>query len=212
VTNRPIRLIIWGPGQVGGAVARAAFRREDLEVVGARVYSAAKDGWDLGELLATSPIGVRATTSTEALLSLEADCVVFTPSPVASPQELEDDVVRLLASGKNVVTTAPVNDATLRSSRLHSACVDGGVSLHTTGLHPTFMIERLSMTLARAFSRVEHVRTVQAIDFSVVLSKIVLGKIGEPKDVANAVLFLASPAASLITGTTLMVDGGWTAV
>jgi NAD(P)-dependent dehydrogenase (short-subunit alcohol dehydrogenase family) len=45
-----------------------------------------------------------------------------------------------------------------------------------------------------------------------VLSKIMLGKIGEPKDVANAVLFLASPAAALITGTTLMVDGGWTAV
>jgi NAD(P)-dependent dehydrogenase (short-subunit alcohol dehydrogenase family) len=45
-----------------------------------------------------------------------------------------------------------------------------------------------------------------------VLSKILLGRIGEPKDVANAVLFLASQAASLITGTTLMVDGGWTAV
>ena len=45
-----------------------------------------------------------------------------------------------------------------------------------------------------------------------VLSKIKLGRIGEPKDVANAVLFLASPAASLITGTTLLVDGGWTAV
>jgi NAD(P)-dependent dehydrogenase (short-subunit alcohol dehydrogenase family) len=44
-----------------------------------------------------------------------------------------------------------------------------------------------------------------------VLSKIVLGRVGIPKDVANAVLFLASPAASLITGTTLMVDGGWTA-
>ena len=44
-----------------------------------------------------------------------------------------------------------------------------------------------------------------------VLSKIALGRIGEPKDVANAVLFLASPAASLITGTTLLIDGGWTA-
>lgn len=44
-----------------------------------------------------------------------------------------------------------------------------------------------------------------------VLSKIVLGRVGIPKDVANAVLFLASPAASLITGTTLMIDGGWTA-
>lgn len=43
-----------------------------------------------------------------------------------------------------------------------------------------------------------------------VLSKIILGRIGEPKDVANAVLFLASPAASLITGATLLVDGGWT--
>jgi NAD(P)-dependent dehydrogenase (short-subunit alcohol dehydrogenase family) len=44
-----------------------------------------------------------------------------------------------------------------------------------------------------------------------VLSKIALGRIGDPKDVANAVLFLASPAAALITGTTLMIDGGWTA-
>lgn len=44
-----------------------------------------------------------------------------------------------------------------------------------------------------------------------VLSKIVLGRVGIPKDVASAVLFLASPAASLITGTTLMIDGGWTA-
>ncbi|MDP9042656.1 MAG: SDR family oxidoreductase, partial [Bacteroidota bacterium] len=44
-----------------------------------------------------------------------------------------------------------------------------------------------------------------------VLSKIALGRIGDPKDVANAVLFPASPAAALITGTTLMIDGGWTA-
>ncbi len=45
-----------------------------------------------------------------------------------------------------------------------------------------------------------------------VLSKIALGRIGEPREVSNAVLFLASQAASLITGTTLMVDGGWTAM
>lgn len=44
-----------------------------------------------------------------------------------------------------------------------------------------------------------------------VLSKIVLGRVGEPADVAGAVVFLASSAASMITGTTLMIDGGWTA-
>jgi NAD(P)-dependent dehydrogenase (short-subunit alcohol dehydrogenase family) len=38
-----------------------------------------------------------------------------------------------------------------------------------------------------------------------------LHRVGEPMDVAGAVVFLASPAAALVTGTTLMVDGGWTA-
>jgi NAD(P)-dependent dehydrogenase (short-subunit alcohol dehydrogenase family) len=38
-----------------------------------------------------------------------------------------------------------------------------------------------------------------------------LHRIGEPVDVTGAVVFLASPAASLITGHTLLIDGGWTA-
>ena len=38
-----------------------------------------------------------------------------------------------------------------------------------------------------------------------------LHRIGVPMDVAGAVIFLASPAASLITGHTLLIDGGWTA-
>jgi len=38
-----------------------------------------------------------------------------------------------------------------------------------------------------------------------------LHRIGEPVEVAGAVVFLASPAASLITGETILIDGGWTA-
>ncbi len=38
-----------------------------------------------------------------------------------------------------------------------------------------------------------------------------LHRIGEPMEVAGAVVFLASPAASLITGHTMLIDGGWTA-
>jgi NAD(P)-dependent dehydrogenase (short-subunit alcohol dehydrogenase family) len=38
-----------------------------------------------------------------------------------------------------------------------------------------------------------------------------LHRIGTPNEVAGAVVFLASPAASLITGETVMIDGGWTA-
>jgi NAD(P)-dependent dehydrogenase (short-subunit alcohol dehydrogenase family) len=42
-----------------------------------------------------------------------------------------------------------------------------------------------------------------------VLDHIPLGRIGETSDVAGAVVFLASPASELITGTNLLVDGGW---
>ncbi len=38
-----------------------------------------------------------------------------------------------------------------------------------------------------------------------------LGRIGKPDDVAAAVIYLASPSADMVTGTSLLVDGGWTA-
>jgi NAD(P)-dependent dehydrogenase (short-subunit alcohol dehydrogenase family) len=44
-----------------------------------------------------------------------------------------------------------------------------------------------------------------------VLSRIPLGRVGRMDEVTGAIVFLASPAASLITGTSLAVDGGWTA-
>jgi len=44
------------------------------------------------------------------------------------------------------------------------------------------------------------------------LKRIPLGRVGQPEDVAGAVVFLASPAADLVTGHTLLVDGGWTAM
>ena len=45
-----------------------------------------------------------------------------------------------------------------------------------------------------------------------VLSKIPLGRIGKPQEVTGAIVFLASPAASLITGEVILIDGGWTSV
>ena len=43
------------------------------------------------------------------------------------------------------------------------------------------------------------------------LSNIPMGKVATESDVATAVCFLASDAASMITGTSIVIDGGWTA-
>ena len=44
-----------------------------------------------------------------------------------------------------------------------------------------------------------------------VIDRIPWGRLGEPRDVVGAVLFLVSDAADLVTGTSLLIDGGWTA-
>jgi 2-deoxy-D-gluconate 3-dehydrogenase len=45
-----------------------------------------------------------------------------------------------------------------------------------------------------------------------VLRRIPLGRLGQPEDITGSVVFLASSAAQLITGHTLLIDGGWTAI
>jgi NAD(P)-dependent dehydrogenase (short-subunit alcohol dehydrogenase family) len=47
--------------------------------------------------------------------------------------------------------------------------------------------------------------------YNALVARIPLGRIAEPEDVANAVLFFASPASDFITGQTLYLDGGITA-
>jgi 4-hydroxy-tetrahydrodipicolinate reductase len=170
------RLIFWGPGHVGGAVLREVLQQhaDEYEVVGARVYSPAKDGRDIGELAGLDPIGVAATTNAEAILALEADCVVYTPQPLDMAQ-VTADAIALLRSRKNVVTTTTFHFPQLQGpeyvERLEDACRAGGATLHGTGVHPNFMVERLVMTLTGLFTDVRHIRLVEACESSKALAE-----------------------------------------
>lgn len=73
-----------------------------------------------------------------------------------------------------------------------------GVRVNT--ICPTFIRTPLA---EQTFANPERLRWVE--------EKIKLGRIGEVEDVMGPVVFLASDAAAMITGTALMVDGGWTA-
>ena len=65
---------------------------------------------------------------------------------------------------------------------------------------PTFI--RTALTES-TFNQPERIKWIE--------EKIKLGRVGEVEDIMGAVVFMASDAASLITGTSLLVDGGWTA-
>ncbi|MQY20840.1 hypothetical protein [Nocardia macrotermitis] len=104
--TRRHRLIIWGPGDMGGRALRTALESPRFEVVGVKVFSPHKHGRDIGELAGLPPVGVTATTSKAEILALEADCVVHTPTTPALVQGADTDVLELLESGKNVVSAA----------------------------------------------------------------------------------------------------------
>jgi 2-deoxy-D-gluconate 3-dehydrogenase len=55
-------------------------------------------------------------------------------------------------------------------------------------------------------------RTLEDKEFKeMILNKVLLGRVGQTKDVLGAVIYLASSASDLVTGHVLLVDGGWTA-
>lgn len=158
------RIILWGTGHVGSAVIRTALHRDDIRVVAARVFSAEKNGRDIGELAGMTALGVKATTSTEAILATAADCVIFAPAASQAPEERENDLATLLKAGKNVITTVTLSaEAT---ARLQTLASQSGATLHCTGIHPGFMVERLVLTLARALTDVDHIRFVEALDLN----------------------------------------------
>lgn len=76
----------------------------------------------------------------------------------------------------------------------------GAHGIRVNTIAPTFI--RTALT-AQTFANPERAAWIA--------SKIKLGRAGEVEDIMGAVAFLASDAAALVTGTSLIVDGGWTA-
>lgn len=79
------RVIQWATGKLGTCAVAGIVGHRDLELVGAWVHSAEKEGRDVGELCGLAPLGVRATRDKDALLSMPADCVCYTPYRPSSP-------------------------------------------------------------------------------------------------------------------------------
>ena len=158
--DRPYRVIVWGPGHIGGTVLREVITRDDLELVGVKVYSEEKAGTDAGQLVGLPATGVLATADLNEILALDADVVLLTPRPMDRDQ-IDSDVVALLQSGKNVISTESHHFPRLAGVDYEQKFIDAGVAgdatLHGTGIHPSFFAERLGVTLTGLFTEIDHI-------------------------------------------------------
>jgi hypothetical protein len=155
------RVIQWATGGVGRAAIQGIADHPELELVGCRVYSESKRGRDAGEISGIAPLGVPATDDVDALLALDADCVLY--SPIMADRA---EVIRILESGSNVVT--PLNwfypFRNSDAAEIEAACRTGGVSLHGTGIHPGGITERFPLMVSALSGRITHVRAEEFSD------------------------------------------------
>ncbi|PQA85986.1 NAD(P)H-dependent amine dehydrogenase family protein [Hyphococcus luteus] len=149
-STQPHRIIQWATGAMGKSCLRAVIDRPDMELAGLYVYGADKVGKDAGDITRRDKTGVLATNRMEDILALDADVVIHAARLGADHAAHDDDIARLLASGKNVISingnTFPPHWPQKRRDKLAAACAAGGVSFQGAGLNPGFAVEKLLST------------------------------------------------------------------
>ncbi len=211
----PYRVIQWSTGNVGRFALRCVIGHPELELVGVWVSSAVKAGKDAGELCGVGPVGVHATTDAEALLRLDADCVCYTATADLRPFEAVEDICRILASGKNVVSSSIVPLVHPRSffpevrDKLEDACRQGETSCFTSGIDPGFANDLLPLTLSGLCERWEEVRILEIINYATYdQPQVLFETMGFGKPLDHTPLLLAPGSLTFAWGGTHTVEPG----
>ncbi len=119
------------------------------------------------------------------------------------------------AKGGRIVNVASQYGVVGNVNRVSYAAAKGGVVNLTRAVALELAPHQITVnSVGPSFVETDLTRPMLAdAEFAAeVLRSIPLGEYVTPNDVASAVVFLATPAAAMITGHTLLVDGGWTAL
>ena len=147
-------------------------RSQEFELLGVYTHTASRVGQDAGDLGGLGiKTGVLATSDAKTLLDLRPDCVVFTSIGETRPREAVADLVEILRSGANVVSSSMMNliyppAADPRViAKLTGACTEGGSSLFTSGIDPGFSGDALPIAALQICERVDTVRVQEISDY-----------------------------------------------
>ncbi|MGO8941455.1 MAG: dihydrodipicolinate reductase, partial [Mycobacterium sp.] len=101
------RIVQFSTGNVGVHALRSIIERPDLELVGVHARGQDKIGRDAADLCGLDrPTGVLATDDIDALIALDADCVVYTSQAETRPHDALGEISRFLRAGTNAVGTS----------------------------------------------------------------------------------------------------------
>jgi 2,4-diaminopentanoate dehydrogenase len=159
----PYRVIQWGTGAVGKYCIQRTLELPFLEQVGARVFSDAKDGQDVGEIAHLKPTGIKAVKDKTAIYAADADIVLYTPLVVDL-----DDICDILASGKDLITPSGfvfLSDQAVLG-RINAACEKGGSTMYAAGIHPGFAGDRVPLVLSALCRRIDKVTVYELVSMA----------------------------------------------
>ncbi len=155
----------------------------------------------------------RAEDATEALF--DHVVAVNLKSAMFQAQAAARLMIRQGGGGKQVHIGSVRTLLALRGRGYAAYCASkGGLAILCKQLAAEWAPHQITVNVvAPTFVRTEQVAHMLADEqfYNSLVARIPLGRIAEPEDVRNAVLFFVSPAADFITGQTLYVDGGITA-
>ncbi len=163
------RVIQWGTGAMGRNCLREVLAHPGLELVGALVHSESKHGRDAGEIVRRPAAGVDATMNFDDILATEADVVIHAARINPPYTSHDDEILRLLASGKNVISingrAFPQHWGADHMARIEEAGrAGGGTTLFGTGLNPGFAMEKMAMTASSICLDIENVAVSEVAD------------------------------------------------
>jgi 2,4-diaminopentanoate dehydrogenase len=167
------KVAVWATGGVGRFAIRTIIDRPNLELAGAWVHSPHKAGQDIGTLAGIEPIGISATSDEAQLLAGDADCVVYAAPAGSRPKAALDDLCRILAAGKNIVTTSLPGLVYQRGSlsdrylgAIRQAAQKGSSSIFSSGIEPGFGCDLFPIALMSMSHKVYSVRGIEITNYS----------------------------------------------
>jgi 4-hydroxy-tetrahydrodipicolinate reductase len=172
MAKKKYRVIQWATGHVGKHALRAIANHPEMELAGLWVSSEAKVGKDAGELCGAGHTGVKATRDAAAVLALDADCVSYAAATDYRLGDAIDDMCRILASGKNIVTSSfvpfiyPWQVIPAFAEQIEAACQQGGVSFYCSGIDPGFSPDALPIILSSLSERIESIRAQEIFNYA----------------------------------------------